>query len=141
MHPVLKRILLHGGGTAIALAAVGFLFAEMAGMLAGGASKPASAELNPPVSDSLRYRVPLMMAFWGFVFVAVSELVLSRFRRPAPPKAEMPPDEAETLLNELLAQAEAKMALEAESQRVESQKVEGQEAEKKPEEGQKPPQS
>ena len=83
MHPVLKRILLHGGGTAIVLAAVGFMFAEMAGMWAGGASKPASAELNPPVSDSLRYRVPLMMAFWGFLFVAVSELVLSRFRRPA----------------------------------------------------------
>lgn len=142
MHPVLKRILLHGGATAIVLAAVGFLFAEMAGMMAGGASKPASAELNPPVSDSLRYRVPLMMAFWGFVFVAVSELVLSRFRRPPPTKAaEMPPDEAETLLNELLAQAEAKMALEAESQRAESQKVEGQEAEKKADEGQKPPQS
>ena len=56
-------------------------------------------------------------------------------RRSAPPKpGRSRPDEAEKLLNELLAQAEAKMAAEA------AAKAEGQGAEKKPEEGQpKPP--
>jgi hypothetical protein len=121
MHPVLKRILLHGGGTALVLAAIGLVFAEMAGMWNATGTKPASAELNRSANDSIRYRIPLMMAFWGFAFVAVSELVLSRFRKSAPPKpVETPQDDAEKLLNELLAQAEAKMALEAESQQAES---------------------
>ena len=116
MNPVLKRILLHGGLTAGLLALVGLLFAEMAGVWMGtGAGSPAPTDLNPPVGPAIRYRVPLMMAFWGFAFVAVCELVLSRFRKRAPVKpAEPPPDDAETLLNELLAQAEAKTAQEAE---------------------------
>jgi len=130
MNPVLRRILLHGGLTAGLLAVVGLLFAEMAGMWVGtgATTTPASAELNPAVGPAIRYRVPLMMAFWGFVFVAAGELVLSRFRRPAPPKPAEPPDETEKLLNELLAQAESKMALEAEQQKTEGG---GQEAEKK----------
>ena len=57
----------------------------------------------------------------------------------------MPPDEAETLLNELLAQAEAKMALEAESQRAEAASQERgdrkQEPEKEPEGDAKAPSS
>ena len=116
MNPVLRRILLHGGLTAGLLAAVGLLFAEMAGMWAGtgATAPPASADLNPPVGPAIRYRVPLMMAFWGFVFVAAGELVLSRFRKPAPVKPPAPPDDTEKLLNELLAQAEAKTAQEAE---------------------------
>ena len=56
-----------------------------------------------------------MMALWGFVFVLVGELVMWRVRskRAATKAAEPPPDDAEKLLNELLAQAEAKMAAEA----------------------------
>ncbi len=121
MNPVLKRILLHGGLTAGLLALVGLLFAEMAGMWMGtGAGSPAPTDLNPPVGPAIRYRVPLMMAFWGFAFVAVCELVLSRFRKRAPVKpAEPPPDDAETLLNELLAQAEAKTAAEGQSLKTE----------------------
>ena len=119
MNPVLKRILLHGGLTAGLLALVGLLFAEMAGMWMGtGAGPPAPTDLNPPVGPAIRYRVPLMMAVWGFVFVAVSELVLSRFRKPAPAKPA-PPDDTEKLLNELLAQAEAKSAAEAEGRTAE----------------------
>ena len=142
MHPMLKRILLHGGGTAIVLAAVGLLFAEVAGMWAATATKPTPGDTSPPVNESLRYRVPLMMAFWGFVFVAVSEVVLGRFRKPVPPKpAENPQDDAEKLLNELLAQAEAKMALEAESQvqKTEDREQKSENPESKPEgSGQKP---
>ena len=127
MNPVLKRILVHGGLTAGLLALVGVGFAEIAKMWMGDAAETGS---------TLRYRVPLMMAFWGFMFVAVCELVLSRIRKNAPVKpAEPPQDDAEKLLNELLAQAEAKMALEAESQKGEDreQKAEdrGQRTEKK----------
>ena len=120
MNPVLRRILLHGGLTAGLLGVVGLLFAEMAGMWVGAreATAPASADLNPPVGPAIRYRVPLMMAFWGFVFVAAGELVLSRFRKPAPAKPAPPPDDTEKLLNELLAQAEAMAALETEGQKA-----------------------
>ena len=123
MNPVVRRILLHGGLTAGLLALVGLLFAEMAGMWAGAGATtpPASADLNPPLGPAIRYRVPLMMAFWGFAFVAVSELVLSRFRKPAPAKPPAPPDDTEKLLNELLAQAEAKSAAEGQSLKTEKQ--------------------
>ncbi len=62
-----------------------------------------------PVGDSLRTRVPLMLALWGFLFVLVAELVIWRVRgnKPATKPAEPPPDDAEKLLNELLSQAEA----------------------------------
>src|ERR1700712_1052387 len=105
MNPVLKRILLHGGMTAGLLALVGLGFAEIAKMWMGDAAGAGPA---------LRYRVPLMMAFWGFMFVAVCELVLSRIRKNAPVKPPEPPqDDAEKLLNQLLAEVEAKAAAEA----------------------------
>ena len=116
MNPVVKRILVHGGFTAGILALVGLLFAELASIwTAGNTGKPNAADLNPPLADSLRYRVPLTMAGAGFLFVAVCELVAWRVRgnkKPGTKPAELPPDDAETLLNELLAQAEAKMASE-----------------------------
>lgn len=125
MHPVLKRILLNGGFAAGILALVGVLFAQLAGMWVAGSARPGAPDLNPPLEESLRYRVPLTMAGAGFLFVAVSELLLWYVRGEKKPltkkTAEVQPDEAEKLLNELLAQAEAKMAAEAETQRAESQ--------------------
>ncbi|MBN9119375.1 MAG: hypothetical protein J0I06_09475 [Planctomycetes bacterium] len=122
MQPVVKRILVQGGLTAGVLALVGVLFAEMAGIwIAGQAGKPGSADLNPPLSDSLRYRVPLTLAGGGFLFVAVGELVALGVRGRKKSNAgpvEPQPDDAEKLLNELLAQAESKMALEAETQKA-----------------------
>ena len=146
MNPVVKRILVHGGATAVILAVIGFVFTQLAGVWLAGAGRPNSAEANPPLTESLRYRVPLMMAFWGFVFVAVTELILYRMRGSVPVKTAVapPPDDAEKLLNELLAQAEAKMAAEQRSQETGDR---GQEAEKKPEKqgpeanSQKPPPS
>jgi hypothetical protein len=124
MSPVVKRILVHGGFTAGVLALVGVLFAELASIwTAGNTGKPNAADLNPPLDESLRYRVPLTLGGAGFLFVAVGELIAARVRaakavaKPAQPQ----PDDAEKLLNELLAQAEAKMALEAETQKSESQ--------------------
>ncbi|MBM3981552.1 MAG: hypothetical protein FJ304_14990 [Planctomycetes bacterium] len=117
MHPLLKRILIHGAFTAGVLALVGALFAELAGMWAAGhTGKPGSADLNPTLPSELGYRVPLTLGVGGFLFVAVCEggMAWLRSRRPppAPPPAPAAPDEAEKLLNELLAQAEAKRAAE-----------------------------
>jgi hypothetical protein len=117
MHPVLKRILIHGALTAAILALVGLLFAELASLwTTSRAGRPASAELNPPLPASFRYRVPLTLALGGFLFVAVGELVLRRIRGDKPAasaKPSSPQDDVEKLLNELLAQAEAKTAAEA----------------------------
>ncbi|MBP3960282.1 hypothetical protein J8F10_34070 [Gemmata sp. G18] len=138
MHPVLKRILLHGGLTAAVLALIGVLFAELAGLWLTGSATRSSTDADEQVGSSLRSRVPLTMALWGFGFVAVCELVAWRVRGTRPPatkSTEAPSDDAEKLLNELLAQAEAKMALEAESQKAgdREQKTEdsGQRAENK----------
>jgi hypothetical protein len=123
MNPIVRRILVHGAFTAGILALVGVLFAEMVGIWsASNAGRPGSADLNPPLDPSLQYRIPLTLAGAGFLFVAVCELVAwcvrgnkAAIAKPAQPQ----PDDAEKLLNELLAQAEAKMALEAESQKAE----------------------
>ncbi|VTR97385.1 unnamed protein product [Gemmata massiliana] len=136
MHPVLRRILLHGGLTAGALALIGMMFAELAGLWLTGSATRSSADSDEEINTSLRSRIPLTMALWGFGFVAVSELVIWRVRGNRAPESqkasqqtEQSQDEAEKLLNELLAQAEAKMALEAESQKAENkeQKTESEE--------------
>lgn len=108
MHPVLRRVLLHGGLTAAVLALIGVAFAELAGIWLAGNTNRSGAAANEPVNAALRYRVPLMMALWGFLFVLVGELVIWRVRGNKPPAPTAPPpDDAEKLLNELLAQAEA----------------------------------
>lgn len=117
MSPLARRILIQGLLTAGILALVGLALAELATMwAAGNAGKPNAADLNPAPPDSLRYRVPLTLAAAGFVFVAVGEWIAARVRArkaaASPPAA--PPDDAEKLLNELLAQAEAKKAAEGE---------------------------
>ncbi len=120
MHPVLKRILTQGGLTAILLAIVGVLFGQMAGMWAtANLGQPDSPEADA-IAESIRVNVPLMMAFWGFVFVVVWELVRWRLslRKPVVTTAAPQPDETEKLLNELLARAEAARA--AEGQRAEN---------------------
>jgi hypothetical protein len=130
MHPGVRRVLVHGAFTAGALALVGVLFAELASIwAAGSAGRPGSADLNPPLDPSLRYRIPLTMAGAGFLFVAVCELAAWYVRGNKPPAkpTDPPPDDAEKLLNELLAQAEAKMAAESEAR---EQKTEG--GERKP---------
>lgn len=116
MHPVVKRIVTSGGLTAAILGLVGLLFAELASLwTAGNTGKPGSADLNPTLPPELKYRVPLTMAGGGFLFVAVCELLGYWFRKPKPAAAPAKPgaqDDAEKLLNELLAQAEAKMVAE-----------------------------
>jgi len=125
MNPLAKRILIHGLLTAGILALVGMMFAEIAGMWMTantGGVRPGSEDLNPPVEEKLRYRIPLTMAIGGFLFIAVAEIIAERIRRRRPPAqpTQPQPDETERLLNELLAQAEAKAAAEAAAKSAET---------------------
>jgi|GEM_PF-1603840 len=122
MHPVLKRILIHGALTAVMLALIGLVFVRLGDMwMAGRVDSAGTPAASTPDVDMIRIRVPLMMAFWGFVFVAVGELIRWRLFGKQPAKTtEPPPDDAEKLLNELLTQAESKMALEQETQKKET---------------------
>lgn len=129
MHPVLRRILLHGGLTALVLALIGAMFAELANIwLVGNVARTDATAANGQIGSALRARVPLTLAAWGFVFVLVGELVIWRVRgsRKPEPKPLESQDDAEKLLNELLAQAEAKMAAEAGGQESGCRDQEGQ---------------
>jgi hypothetical protein len=118
MHPLLKRILINGGLTAAVLAGVGFLFAQMASTWTSGeVTKPDAAAANNSMIGSIRSNVPMMMAFWGFMFVSMGEVLRWCLwgRKPTVTKpVEKRPDDTEKLLNELLAQAESRMATEQE---------------------------
>lgn len=110
MKPEQKRVLVHATLTALVLAVIGLVFVEFAGAwLSAPAARPASADLNPGLPESAKYRIPLMMALWGFAFVIVGEFVAARFRRPKVQEQPQPAD-AEKLLNELLAKADAERA-------------------------------
>jgi len=98
------------------------MFAELASMWLAGESSarpgpgPAveTRSGDPDLASKLRVRIPLLMAVWGFAFVAVGELVLHliRSRKPTPPPTPpRQPDDAEKLLEQLLAEVEAKAKL------------------------------
>jgi hypothetical protein len=123
MHLLFRRIAIHGLLTAAILAALGYVLAEFASMSittsagARGVVK-ASPEATASVEDAdrnLHVNIPLMMALWGFGFVAIIEMIrhqLHRARRAAAAALATPPvpDETEKLLEELLTQAESKAA-------------------------------
>jgi len=117
MNPLLKPILKNGLLSAGALAIVGYGYAELAGMWLA-AQTPlrttpdgvVAAAPQEAVADSLQYRVPAMMALWGFVFVALGEVVLHRVRsRRAAlvPPAIPQPDPAELLMKQMMLDAQA----------------------------------
>jgi hypothetical protein len=115
MNPLLRRIALQGGVTALLLGVVGLLLSELASMwlaaapggstdIAAGSDGDATASVN----ETLRSRIPLMMAAWGFAFVAAGELLISLWRRkkqlqPMPTTA---PNLTEQKLAELLRQSD-----------------------------------
>jgi hypothetical protein len=123
MRPVLRRIAIHGGLTALVLGLFGLMFAELGAIWLSSAPAARSAEAaeaaDAEVAARLRGRVPLLMAAWGFGFVAVAEVVVHYFRKrraaAMPAVAQPQPDDAEKLLLELLAKAEAEAAARQES--------------------------
>src|SRR5689334_7220474 len=90
-----KRLLKSAVPTAVGLAAVGYLYAEVAGSWFEAGGKVAEPGA---LAASLRARVPVMMAVWGFGVIALFELIRSAWApRPKPKPAEMGPTVEEQL--------------------------------------------
>ena len=102
MPPILKRILVNGLLASATLAMIGFGFAELASMFMAAKTPDTAAPAG------LHYRVPAMLALWGFLFVAFGEWALAWWRsfRPAIPPKEPQPDPAEVLLDQIMTQVE-----------------------------------
>ncbi len=116
MHPVLQRIAIYGTLTAVFLGVIGMMIGNIAIMFVpqspDGIVNPADgANPDEQLISAIRVRTPIMLAIWGFVFVAVGELLLHAWRRrhpAAPPSATTAEREAtEKQIQEMLAQAEA----------------------------------
>jgi hypothetical protein len=113
------RIVVHGLLTAAALAVIGYMYAQLAGMWVDTQSAPrtgpviadqlaAPAAGGDEVTTALAWRLPLLMAALGFLLVVAGEGLLSLWRTPAPPAAAKPTAEQETeaLIQKLLKDAE-----------------------------------
>jgi len=123
MHPVLKRIAIYGTLTAIFLGVIGM----MIGGIAVTFVPPTPAGVGPtegePNSDqelisTIQTRMPIMLAIWGFVFVAAGEVLLYIWPRRKPAPQEPTIDEqvkAEEQIQLLLALADAKAKAEADA--------------------------
>jgi hypothetical protein len=115
MRPVLLRALKRGLLTAAILAVLGYVLADLAGMWLS----TQSAAARDDFAQSLRYRMPLTMAAWGFLLVAFFEGVATLLRggKRAIPARRVPAvpteDEVEQLLHQLLQQADAAEAARA----------------------------
>lgn len=115
MRTLAVRILRRGLPTAAVLALMGYGMAEFAGiyLAAQPGAERGDGQWAENVAASLRYRVPLGMAAWGFGLVALFEFLhwLVRGNPPAPaPKSAAAPDATERLLTDLLRRAEADKA-------------------------------
>jgi hypothetical protein len=112
MIPLLKKIARNGLVAATILALVGFGFAEIASLWMTSQSGR-SAVGEAATAESLRYRLPVAMAGWGFVFVALTEALLHLWRarrrtkpadKPDPQGGQAP---AAVLIEQILREAEA----------------------------------
>ena len=112
MSPVVKRIAVNGTLAALFLAVLGYLIANIAVMFLPAAA-PGTDEVALPdddLADTMKVRLPLTLAAWGFAFVAVGELLLwavrgNRTPAAGPTRAEL--DANERIIQELLAKADA----------------------------------
>lgn len=116
-----KRILVHGTMAAAALALIGYMYAQLAGVWAASqTTHRTSAVLNPATSDipaaspeeiagMLMWRVPLTMAAMGFAIVAMGEGLLGAWRKPTatPTDTRTHDEKAEELIQQLLKDVEA----------------------------------
>jgi hypothetical protein len=108
MGPVYRRIAIHGGLTAVILGVLGVMFSDLAAMWTAASSPTRTAAVSSNDSDFLRKRVPLMMAVWGFSFVALGEVAKHIWNRRSLTRlaANRQPDPTEQFLEELMTQAE-----------------------------------
>jgi len=104
MPATLSRILRNGLLAALMLGVLGFVYAQFAGIWFDAKAGAGGAE----VTEALQWRMPFTMAGWGFGLVAVFEFFGALWRKPEKPGVESKPvPDAESLLLELLDQAEA----------------------------------
>lgn len=114
MKPVLQRIAINGLLTAVFLGVIGMILGRVGTMFLPPSevaiTEPGEPNPDAELMDAIQYRTPLLLAVWGFVFVAVGEVLLHawRSRRPAPPApTAAEKNTTEQMLQELLAKAEA----------------------------------
>ena len=137
MRATIFRILRNGIFTAIALAILGYMMSEFAGMWLASTQTARTTMGNPTataheipgsgtnITQQLRSRLPVTMAAWGFALVAIFESIAAIWRGQqtfSPPsraaKSACTPTndldpEVEKLLNQLLEQADATREAEA----------------------------
>ena len=111
MNQLARRIVRNGLLAALILAGIGLGFAEVASLwMTSQSGRGAAGEAV--TAQSLRYRLPLGMAGWGFAFVVVTEvgLFLWRGRSGTPlreePDPATPPVPAAVLIEQILRDAE-----------------------------------
>jgi hypothetical protein len=100
------RILKSAVPSALMLALVGYLFAEMAGVWYDSHMTTPEHKSTATV-DHLRSRLPLTMAAWGFGLVTLYELVRSLWRPRPEPKPAVAEPSVEEQLQKLLREAKA----------------------------------
>jgi chromate transport protein ChrA len=84
-----KTILIHGGLAAGALAVVGYLYAQLAGMWVATQSETGRGATDTgAIVSTLAWRLPFTMAAIGFALVAIGEGLKSLWK--SPPKREEP---------------------------------------------------
>ena len=114
MNPVARRIAIHAAVSAAILGVFGLLLVQGASVWLAATDpglrpgeKVVSADVDGAFIAALRWRVPVFVAC-GVAFVAACEIATHYWqkRRIAPP-AQPQPDEAEKLLEQLLAQSES----------------------------------
>jgi hypothetical protein len=112
MNHLARRIARNGLIAAVVLAIIGLGFAEVASLwMSSQSGRGAIGEAT--TAQALRYRLPLGMAGWGFVFVVITEvgLHLWRGRRPKPELEDEPASAASqipaaVLIEQILREAE-----------------------------------
>ncbi|MFO0825979.1 MAG: hypothetical protein U0792_23150 [Gemmataceae bacterium] len=114
MHPLLQRIVINGVLTAVFLAVIGAVIGQIGSvfMLSSqtNSAEPDAHNADAEIAHAIQYRMPLMLAGYGFIFVAIGEVILHfwRGRKPPTPAASAAqPQNTEQMLQELLAKAEA----------------------------------
>ena len=110
-----KRSLIHATLAAAALAGVGAMYAELAGLWVAGQPVPRDGPPTttppPDVSALLRWRLPAAMAAVGFLIVLLGEGLAALWKKPAPPAAPAGRDfdrEAEAKIQQMLKEGEPK---------------------------------